>query len=292
MLRRNPTIAMRHTFFGLALQSRCYSSTADDNSMIISEELLELKRCKLTFNNGETLIISQQSTGKGRFADIYPVFESATSTQPESCVKVAREQEDMLDISRELSMLTLMGRHARLFRMDGLNAMFTDWQPGVPLHKLAKSEILNLSLPARLQCLYTILLQLQKLHGYGYCHNDLHPGNIIADLTTLKMSMIDFGDADEMTNSMVARQDLMCLGMHAESIIFPDICSVDVAGGDKAQDKRLANGVRELLMKMRHVSGTYFSATMAVAECKMLLDAACQHEHENQNRTRSVHRLT
>lgn len=291
MLRRKPLIAMPYALFSRATTSYMPAIEARDDYLLVFEERVEPGRSKFTFNNGKTFIMANEFAAKGGFAKVYHAFDLAKSTEPVSCVKVARDEESHPDLFHERSMLTMMGRNATLFNMDGNLALLTDWQSGNPLHKISKSEMIRLPLHARLQCLYSLLLQLKKLHDFGYCHKDLHSANIIADLVKYTMSMIDFGETGEMTSSLNAASDVICIGGHLKFIIFPDICNVEEAARGEYNDNHVVNGINEIITKMLRPIINNYSLDIALADCKLLLDAACQYEKEK-NDTKTYHRMT
>lgn len=147
-------------------------------------------RIKTTLDKDIEFFTATDRAGSGGFGMVRKAFESETSQQPIYAVKRLHNDGGWAKIEAKYN--RLLGRQAFFFR----DTIVYEWQEGIPLYDETRAEkLLSISQTNRLKCLRVFFAELNTLHQAYRIHGDLTPPNLILNMATLSLHMIDMGSA-------------------------------------------------------------------------------------------------
>lgn len=145
--------------------------------------------------------------GQGGWGSVYAARHYAHSesnlkvSQPLAIKTMSIGHASAMDKEKYMFQKVYPGEHFERFNKNHQACLAMPLFPGVPLDDYL-NEHLDLNLDTRKAMAYSLLENLQKIHGADITHNDLKPKNILYNPVSQKMHIIDFGCAEKVGTSL------------------------------------------------------------------------------------------
>ncbi len=173
-----------------------------------SRDLFCLPRSKLIVTTADgqcTEIYLQHEAGNasdeerylsGSYGLVKQGYVDADARMTRWAVKIYHKNANNLAVSdacHEAKYYQLLGHQACFFSRGSKHYLVTDWLSGVTLDKIDRQQLITLSFVDRLRCLLTVLYDLQRMHAHHRIHGDIKRNNVVVNLATRTIRLIDFG---------------------------------------------------------------------------------------------------
>lgn len=157
-------------------------------------------RTEYQFSNHTSIFLQNGKPQRGGgCGEVKMGYISETDVKPAYAIKKLNENnrrntEDDLafEAKREVKFHHLLGRDAYYSKLKH-HTIIATWQNGETLWNIGDEVLESIPIKNRLKALMNVFEEIAKLHANYYIHGDIKPLNIIFDLETEKMHLIDFG---------------------------------------------------------------------------------------------------